>query len=44
MVVSHDQFFVNEVANEVWVVGDCKVKRVESFDAYRKKQLSQLKA
>jgi ATPase subunit of ABC transporter with duplicated ATPase domains len=44
VVVSHDQYFVNEVANEVWVVGDSKVKRVASFDAYRKKQLQQLKA
>jgi ATPase subunit of ABC transporter with duplicated ATPase domains len=43
VVVSHDQFFVNEVANEVWVVGDGKVKQVPSFDAYRKKQLQQLK-
>mgnify|MGYP003385338516 CR=1 FL=1 len=43
VVVSHDQFFVNEVANEVWVVGESKVKRVASFDAYRKKQLQQLK-
>jgi ATP-binding cassette, subfamily F, member 3 len=44
VVVSHDQYFVNEVANEVWVVGDQRVKQVASFDAYRKKQLQQLKA
>jgi len=44
VVVSHDQYFVNQVANEVWVVGESKVKRVASFDAYRKKQLQQLKA
>lgn len=44
VVVSHDQYFVNEVASEVWVVGDGTVKRVASFDAYRKKQLQQLKA
>ena len=40
--VSHDQFFVNEVANEAWVVNDGKVTQVESFEAYRKKQLKLL--
>lgn len=40
--VSHDQFFVQTVANEAWVVNDGKVKRVESFAAYRSKQLKLL--
>jgi ATP-binding cassette subfamily F protein 3 len=37
--VSHDQFFVNAVANEAWVVNNGKVRRVESFEAYRNRQL-----
>jgi len=40
--VSHDQFFVQSVANEAWVVNDGKVQQVESFEAYRKKQLKLL--
>ena len=40
--VSHDQFFVQTVANEAWVVGDGQVKQVESFEAYRNKQLKVL--
>ncbi|KAL7543603.1 hypothetical protein ACHAXR_012904 [Thalassiosira sp. AJA248-18] len=40
--VSHDQFFVQTVANEAWVVNDGKVKQVESFEAYRGKQLKLL--
>lgn len=40
--VSHDQFFVQTVANEAWVVNDGKVKQVESFEAYRSKQLKLL--
>ena len=40
--VSHDQFFVQTVANEAWVVNDGKVARVESFEAYRNKQLKLL--
>jgi len=40
--VSHDQFFVQAVANEAWVVNDGKVKQVSSFDAYRKSQLKVL--
>ena len=44
VLVSHDQFFVGEVANEVWVVGDGKVARAASFDAYRKQQLAKVKA
>mmetsp|Transcript_28411 Transcript_28411/g.36747 ORF Transcript_28411/g.36747 Transcript_28411/m.36747 type:complete len:806 (-) Transcript_28411:246-2663(-) len=43
IVVSHDQFFVNEIANEAWVVGKGKVQRVESFEAYRNKELNKLK-
>ena len=41
--VSHDQFFVQTVANEAWVVSDGKVMQVESFEAYRNKQLKLLK-
>jgi len=35
VLVSHDQYFVSQVAREVWVVADGAVKRVESFEAYR---------
>jgi len=42
ILVSHDQFFVQAVANEAWVVNDGKVKQVSSFDAYRKSQLKVL--
>ena len=40
--VSHDQFFVQTVANEAWVVNDGKVTQTESFEAYRNKQLKLL--
>lgn len=40
--VSHDQFFVQTVAKEAWVVNDGKVKQVLSFDAYRQSQLNKL--
>ena len=42
--VSHDQFFVNAIANEAWVVGGPSklVKRVESFGHYRDAQLKKL--
>lgn len=40
--VSHDQFFVQAVANEAWVVNDGKVKQVKSFEAYRNQQLKVL--
>jgi ATP-binding cassette subfamily F protein 3 len=42
--VSHDQYFVNRIANEAWVVGGPKKKvvRVESFEAYRADQLRKL--
>ena len=42
VVVSHDQFFVNEVAREAWVVNLGAVKQVESFAVYRQKQLAKL--
>jgi ATP-binding cassette subfamily F protein 3 len=44
ILVSHDQFFVSQVANEVWVVAGGKVKRVESFEKYRAQQLRKLPA
>uniref|UniRef100_A0A7S3JZ96 ABC transporter domain-containing protein n=1 Tax=Aureoumbra lagunensis TaxID=44058 RepID=A0A7S3JZ96_9STRA len=37
--VSHDQAFVNEVAEECWVVAKGKVRRAASFQTYVKKQL-----
>ena len=40
--VSHDQFFVERVANEAWVVASGLVTRVDSFNAYRNKQLKVL--
>jgi ATP-binding cassette subfamily F protein 3 len=40
--VSHDQFFVQSVVNEAWVVGDSAVKRVESFESYRNTQIKKL--
>ena len=36
VIVSHDQHFVSEVANEVWVIDDGKVNKCESFAAYIK--------
>ena len=42
IVVSHDQYFVNEVADEAWVVNGGAVKRVASFEAYRNRQLARL--
>lgn len=41
--VSHDQFFVQSVANEAWVVNEGKVTQVESFDAYRNQQFKKLR-
>jgi ATP-binding cassette, subfamily F, member 3 len=40
--VSHDQFFVQAVANEAWVVNGGKVKQVASFETYRNRQLDVL--
>ena len=37
------QYFVSRVANEVWVVADGAVTRIESFEAYTKKIHSRLK-
>jgi len=42
VLVSHDQFFVSQVANEVWNVGGGTVKKLESFDAYRAKILKKI--
>jgi len=42
IVVSHDQYFVGEVANEAWVVNEGAVSQIESFAAYRTKQLAKL--
>ena len=40
--VSHDAYFVNAIANEAWVVRGGKVKQIESFEAYRKKEYKKL--
>lgn len=40
--VSHDNYFVESVANEAWVVNDGKVQQVASFEAYRKSQFKVL--
>lgn len=40
--VSHDNYFVESVANEAWVVNDGVVKQVASFEAYRKSQFKAL--
>ena len=39
VIVSHDQFFIERVAKEIWVVEDGAVKRVESFKEYKKSVL-----
>ena len=43
VLVSHDQTFVAAVAKEVWVVGGGRVKKEESFDAYKKRIVKALK-
>lgn len=42
ILVSHDQTFVGKVATEIVLVGDGKVKKLESFKAYCKKVMSQI--
>ena len=42
ILVSHDQFFVSQVAKEVWVVGNGKVRQAKSFEGYRAAQLKKL--
>merc|ERR1711972_492783 len=43
VLVSHDQYFVSQVANEVWNVGGGAVKKLESFEAYRAKIMSKIR-
>merc|ERR1719191_1258925 len=43
VLVSHDQYFVSQVANEVWNVGNGAIKKLESFDAYRAKITAKIK-
>merc|ERR1711865_237359 len=43
VLVSHDQFFVSQVATEFWSVGNGAVKKLESFDAYRAKILARIR-
>jgi ATP-binding cassette subfamily F protein 3 len=40
--VSHDQYFVQSVANEAWVINENRVVQVASFDAYRTSQFKLL--
>jgi ATP-binding cassette subfamily F protein 3 len=43
IVVSHDQFFIKHVCNEVWVVGGGEVKPFSgSFDEYKKLALKKI--
>ena len=42
VIVSHDQYFVSRVANEVWVVEGRSVTRVESFAKYLEEVHSRL--
>merc|ERR1712190_571755 len=42
VLVSHDQFFVSQVAKEVWHVGNGMVKKLESFEVYRDKILRKI--
>eukprot|EP00931_Biecheleriopsis_adriatica_P106298 TRINITY_DN80778_c0_g1_i1.p1 TRINITY_DN80778_c0_g1~~TRINITY_DN80778_c0_g1_i1.p1 ORF type:complete len:732 (-),score=222.01 TRINITY_DN80778_c0_g1_i1:129-2324(-) len=43
VLVSHDQYFVSQVAREVWIVANGAVRRAESFEAYRSGILSSIK-
>jgi len=43
VLVSHDQYFVGRVAEEVWVVEKGKVTKAESFAKYRAQALAKLK-
>jgi ATP-binding cassette subfamily F protein 3 len=36
VVVSHDQYFLSEVANEFWGVSNAHVKRFDSFETAKK--------
>lgn len=37
LVISHDQHFIQSVCNEIWVVGDGRVKQFNgSFEDYKK--------
>lgn len=45
MVVSHDQHFINQVCNELWVVGNGEVSKYPGdFDDYKKAQVDKRKA
>lgn len=39
VIVSHDQFFIERVAKEIYVVEEGVVRRVESFKDYKKSVL-----
>ena len=42
VVVSHDQYFVNEIADEAWVVNKGAVRKAKSFADYVRKQVKKL--
>ena len=42
VLVSHDQFFVNAVCTEAWVVNNGKVKKAAAFQAYVERQVRKL--
>lgn len=45
MVISHDQHFINQVCNEIWVVKEQTIARYPgTFNDYKKSILSQLPA
>ena len=44
LVISHDQYFIKAVCNEIWLVDDRQVKDYrDGFDAYKKFAISQNK-
>lgn len=43
VVVSHDQYFVSQVAQECYIVGKGTVKRAASFEAYVDRQVAKLR-
>lgn len=35
LFISHDEHFVKALSNELWVIEECTVKRVDSFEQYK---------
>ena len=43
LLISHDQFFIKSVCDEIWVIEEASVKTFHgSFDEYKKSQLAKL--